>query len=268
MIAIFSFFFAAFVAIAATVAIEKFGGKLGGILGSIPTTIVPASIGMWLIQEKFEYSMCSVPVGMTVNACFLACWRYVPAYLENLSFWTKLGMMISISLTCWLLLAFGVLVFIQSLHEHIWLIGWGAFFTQITFGIFVCMGNPPAPKGKNKVSFQTLLIRGILAGIAIGVSIMIAKSGHPILAGISSVFPAIFLTTMISVWISQGESVQMGAVGPMMLGSSAVSLYALISLYFFPYLSWILGSFVAWILSVLICSCTSYLWLSEQKIKK
>lgn len=268
MIAICSFFFAAFVAIAATIAIEKFGGKLGGILGSIPTTIVPASIGMWFIQEQFEYSMCSVPVGMTVNACFLACWRYIPPYLENLSFWTKLGTMICISLMCWLLLAFGSLMIIQSFQDHIWWIGWSAFLIQITLGIIVCMGNPPAPKGKNNVGLQTLLLRGVLAGIAIGVSIIIAKSGHPILAGIASVFPAIFLTTMISVWISQGESVQLGAVGPMMLGSSAVSFYALICLYVFSNLSWMLGSFIAWILSILICSFPSFFWLSRQKIKK
>ena len=125
MIAIFSFFFAAFVAIAATVAIERFGGRLGGILGSIPTTIVPASIGMWFIQDQFEYSMCSVPVGMAVNACFLASWRYVPPYLENLSFWMKLGCMICISLTCWGLLAVGSFGIMETFQEHIWWIGWG-----------------------------------------------------------------------------------------------------------------------------------------------
>ena len=40
--------FAALVAIGATVAIERLGGRLGGVLGSIPTTIVPASLGFFL----------------------------------------------------------------------------------------------------------------------------------------------------------------------------------------------------------------------------
>ena len=35
------------VAILVTLAIERFGGRLGGILGTIPTTIVPASWGLW-----------------------------------------------------------------------------------------------------------------------------------------------------------------------------------------------------------------------------
>ena len=34
---------------------------------------------------------------------------------------------------------------------------------------------------------------------------------------------------MIALWLAQGEAVQAGAVGPMMLGSSAVAGYALLA---------------------------------------
>ena len=34
------------VAIGATVAVERFGGRLGGVLSALPTTIVPASLGL------------------------------------------------------------------------------------------------------------------------------------------------------------------------------------------------------------------------------
>ena len=47
---------------------------------------------------------------------------------------------------------------------------------------------------------------------------VIARLGGSIAAGVTAVFPAIFMTTMISLWLSQGEAVQVGAVGPMMLG--------------------------------------------------
>ena len=40
--------FAGLVAIAVTVAIERWGGVIGGILGTLPTTIIPAAIGMYL----------------------------------------------------------------------------------------------------------------------------------------------------------------------------------------------------------------------------
>ena len=62
--------FAALVAIGATVAIERFGGVVGGLLGSIPTTIIPASIGFWLTQNEvvgFQAALYTVPVGMMVK---------------------------------------------------------------------------------------------------------------------------------------------------------------------------------------------------------
>ena len=70
---------------------------------------------------------------------------------------------------------------------------------------------------------------------------------------------------MISVWISQGEVVQAGAVGPMMLGSSAVSLYALLSVMLFPLFSWMGGGLIAWLLSIILCSYTTFWWLSRRK---
>jgi hypothetical protein len=38
--------FAGLVAIGVTRAIEKFGGLIGGVLATLPTTVVPASIGV------------------------------------------------------------------------------------------------------------------------------------------------------------------------------------------------------------------------------
>ena len=40
--------FAGLVAIGVTLAIEKFGGRTGGLIGTMPSTIVPASIGFHL----------------------------------------------------------------------------------------------------------------------------------------------------------------------------------------------------------------------------
>ena len=56
----------------------------------------------------------------------------------------------------------------------------------------------------------------------------------PILAGLASVFPAIFLTTMVALWLAQGADVPTGAAGPMMLGGSSVAMYSLIAPWALP----------------------------------
>ena len=86
MNALFSGLFAGVVAVGATVALERFGGVLGGILATIPTTIVPASIGFWLNSdgEGFRAALYAVPLGMLLNAVFLHVWRWLPSKISHL----------------------------------------------------------------------------------------------------------------------------------------------------------------------------------------
>ena len=72
--------FAGIVATAVTVAIEKWGGLVGGLLGTVPSTIVPAGIGMYVAggEEVLVVSMSVVPLGMLLNALFLgARWSFL-----------------------------------------------------------------------------------------------------------------------------------------------------------------------------------------------
>ena len=69
---------AGIVATAVTVLIEKYGGVIGGILGTIPTTIIPASIGMASEggDDALIISLAIVPAGMLINAIFLSVWHF------------------------------------------------------------------------------------------------------------------------------------------------------------------------------------------------
>ena len=266
---IFSALFAAFVAILATISIERLGGKLGGLISSIPSTIVPASLGFWYSAPDlidFQASLMTVSLGMFVNALFLYSWRVIPPlFPETQSLWIRLGGMILISMLVWALGAFGLVHLLSWIQDiHLWGIGGGILL--VLFGVFACFNNPPAPKGSRQISFVVLLSRGLLAGVAIGFAVWLSGLGSPILAGMASVFPAIFLTTMVSVWLSQGAAVQGGAVGPMMLGSSSVSCYAILSAYLYPQMPLVWAVLIAWLGSVGLISLPA--WLFLQKLER
>ena len=92
---------AGLVAIAVTVAIEKFGGVIGGILGTVPTTIVPAAAFMWMAEPKsdaFDPAMGMIPVGMLLNAIFLWLWRVVPPRIPSWDFGKRLTIITTINL--------------------------------------------------------------------------------------------------------------------------------------------------------------------------
>ena len=255
-------------AIFATVCIERFGGKLGGLLGSLPTTIVPASLGFHshaANEVELSASLAVVPIGMLINAIFLYVWRILPPKLPGkFSLYSRLLTMSTSSLLIWAICAFA---FLQAMDfvasPHILWVGIAGQSILIAFGIWACKDGIPAPKGTRPVKAIVLLSRGLLAGLAVGFSAWISGLGYPILAGMASVFPAIFLTTMVSIWLSQGEAVQSGAVGPMMLGSSSVALYALLCIATFPVTGLWFGAIGAWLGSVLLISIPAWLWLKR-----
>ena len=109
---ILSAIFAGFVAVLVTVAIEKWGGIVGGVLGTLPTTIVPAAMGSMYVEagtDDLGTSMSLIPFWMLLNALFVASWVVYPRLKPNvglgemiivsLSFWSILAVLMTISLT-------------------------------------------------------------------------------------------------------------------------------------------------------------------------
>ena len=253
------------VAVGVTVAIERFGGVVGGLLGTIPTTIVPAAVGIWVASpnpDDLRGAMAMVPLGMAINALFLYTWRVLPPRLGGKG-WGALATTTAVGLGIWfgaaLLSVWGMQSYPPD-RDVLWVGVW-AQVALIAFGLWASRAHVPAPKGKRPVGLFTLLSRGLLAAAAIGFSTWLAALGSPLLAGVASVFPAIFMTTMVSLWLAQGRAVPLGAVGPMILGSGSVGVYALLAAWSLPLTGQVVGSAIAWGGSVVIVTGPAYVWL-------
>ena len=253
---------AGLVAIAVTVAIEKFGGLIGGILGTIPTTIVPAAAFIWLADPTnsvFQSAMGMVPVGMLLNAIFLWLWRAVPPLIPNWTFGKRLATITIANLSVWFT---GAAISVSLFSDEAPMtVGLAALLVGLILGLWITLEHRHAPRGQNRVGPVTLAMRGVAAATAIGVAVWFSQLGSPLLAGMASVFPAIFLTSMVALWISQGEDVPSGAVGPMMLGAMSVSFYALLATHTLPEYGVIVGSILTWFASIFAISVPAALWL-------
>jgi len=201
---------------------------------------------------------------MLVNAGFLYCWRLFPN-LFNAQGLKKLLVAVTLASLCiWAILAFSFVSLARSEMLPIQLLGFGAFALQVIAGTAMCWSKTPAPRGSQKVGASTLVMRGLLAGSAIYFSVWLANLGNPLLAGVASVFPAIFLTTMISVWLAQGKAVPMGAVGPIMLGSSSVSVFSLSAIWTLPWLGVAVGALTSWLLAIMVVSIPCWFFLRSR----
>ncbi len=262
---LFSAVLAGIVATAVTVAIEKWGGLVGGLLGTVPSTIVPAGIGIYLAggEDDFISSMMVVPLGMLLNALFLGAWLVLPRWFSNAShplLLTSIG-----ALAFWCVMGMGVWFLLQNTVA-------GTLLTEqelaavglvLLFFIAVWFNRrpQPTPKGTNAVSKTVLFARGSMAAAAIGVAVWMAGLGLPLLAGLASVFPAIFLTSMVALWLAQGPTVPQGAAGPMMLGGASVAVYANIAMWSLPAYGALGGSLLAWVGSVVGWSLPAFMVL-------
>ena len=261
---------AGIVATIVSVLVEKLGGIVGGVLASMPSTILAASIGMYLditsqydleddagwqqAYDSFEAAMFSSPVGCFVTALLVMSWQVIARWLRIASPVRKVVAMLLISVVFWLLLATAL----TTLMIHLDAIGvsrriTGSVILCLHFGIglaVVLTRYNPAPGGAKKPTWWILLLRGLAAAIAIFVSVLLAKFGGPYVGGVASMFPAIFLTTMVSLWILQGEKVVLGAASSMTLGLLSVPLYALLCSVTFFRLGLAFGVLVALVVSV------------------
>jgi len=264
--------FAGLVAIGVTLAIERWGGRAGGLIGTLPSTIVPAAIGIFqhaVSVDDFQAAMFITPAGMFVDVLFLLVWQQLPSRLPRTwSLSRRLTLMTVASLTVWFVVATLVISGVDQLRRAVpSLFGFAIIVTLsiVVAGILACRRLKPAPKGQRKVSMVTLIMRGVLAALAIGLAIALTRFVGPLIGGVMTTFPAIFLTTMIAVWLAQGEAVQAGAVGPMMLGSTSVATFALVGAHSLPALGLVLGSVVAWLAAACLATLPAWLWLQRQR---
>jgi hypothetical protein len=261
---------AGLVAILATVAIEKLGGRRGGVVGTLPTTIVPAALGFWwaaATTRDFQHAVYVVPAGMLVNGLFLWSWRVLPPRLPGWSLRRRLLAMLGASLAAWALLALLLLAATEAylragLPMALW--GWGFFLASVAIAVLACVRSGPAPAGSRAVGPLVLAGRGVLAASAIGLAVALATVAGPVIAGIVSIFPAIFVTAMVALWLAQGEAVPVGAVGPMMLGSTSVSAFALFAALLMPALGPGAGGAAAWLGAVLLVTVPAWLLLGAR----
>ena len=261
--------FAGLVAILVTVAIEKFGGFIGGVLGTVPSTIIPAAAGVYALEgdESLTASMSVVPIGMLINGVFLGVWIILPKYIASDRL--KLPITVVSSLLTWAILALLSLIIAREVT--------GGTISEMTLGmiglvllailaIMFNLSNRAAPKGLNKVPIIILSIRGIAAGLAIAACLVLAEIGLPFVAGLASAFPAIFLTSMVALWISQGPQVPQGAAAPMMLGGASVSVYALLAMWSLPSFGTFIGSIIAWFGAVGLWTIPAFLLLRKYRL--
>jgi len=252
---IIPFILSALVVIVVTIIAEKFGTKVGGIFGTLPSTLVIALIFI-AGNEGTQFASDAaavIPAELGINVMFLLIFAllvhrsFILAFIATFSMWGVLSSF---------LIIFNMdSILVSILIYFIAVIG--------AFLILEFWKNKPS-SGMVKVHYtaKKMAVRGVLAGFFIALAVSLSNIGS-IISGIFSVFPAILSSTMIITYREHGPDFAAGMAKSMLLGLSSVATYATLVHFLYPSQGIVIGTFFAYLISF---GVTILIFLFRQRI--
>jgi hypothetical protein len=241
---ILPFILSAFVVIFITVVAEKYGTKVGGILGTLPTTIIVAFIFIALNKgvDFASRSVAVVPAEMGINLWFLL--------VLIVLVYRSLTIALAISFIFWSALS-SILYYSNLTNIYISFI----IFTISVVAIFLILEKVIKIKSQGKVKVKytvpKILFRGVLTGFVITISVLLANIGE-VLSGIFSVFPVIITSTMVITYYEHGPDFAAGIAKSMVFGCWSVMSYAVVIHFLYPIYGITVGSIAGFFISLII----------------
>jgi uncharacterized membrane protein (GlpM family) len=250
------FILSALVVIAISLIAERYGTKTGGIIGTLPSTILVAYLFIAYNEgvNVASKSVAVVAAEMGVNVIFLL--------LFSLYAHRSLTRALAISFGSWTILS--ALLFLFNVDNIFISLGVFVLFFIIAFVSLEYIKKIPSVRiTPASHTLGHILLRGFFAGIVIAVAVFLSNLGA-VLSGIFSAFPVIFLSTMVISVREQGPTFAGGMAKAMIFGSPSVVCYA-VSIYFlYPTIGILSGTLCAFVLSFLL---TFLLFMVGKKLR-
>jgi len=235
-----SFFVAGIWITIATVISERFGSKVGGIMGNMPSNILVSLAFMaWTQTPEFAAEAAKmVPMGMAIDAIFLFVLVASMKKYGDKAF--------ALALFVWLLLAIPL-----GMSKYDDLIVGSIVFFIVTIGLFYILEKKldiqsVTKKSGKKYSAKELATRMVFAGGVVAASITIAAFLGPVWGGIFSIFPAVMISTMYLLTKSQGVDFARAAGKVMLLASLNIWVYAIGVYYTYPIYGIVWGTAISY----------------------
>lgn len=232
-----------------TLSAERFGSKIGGLIGGLPSTVVIALLFIGLTQSPQIAAQATtvMPFAQGLNGLFVLTFMLLIPY----GLWAGLlG-----ALLVWLIQS--TLLYLLDIGTFwVSLLGW--LILLVFCYLAVEKWIKVSSHGRIQVSYPAsqLVWRALFGGAVIAVAVLMGKLGGPLLGGIFGSFPAMFLTTLVITYQTGGTTFSR-SVGKSILISGLINvpLYEILIRFLYPALGLATGT----ILAILFSLGTGYL---------
>jgi hypothetical protein len=224
----------------ATLLAEKLGSKAGGAIANLPSTILISLVYVSIVRtpEYAAEAALAAPLGMAINTVFLFTYilmlRYhlVVAAMSALSVWFLLAWIVSQSAQITILYSLG-LYFVATLITF--------YLLEYVFSV------KSVGKQKRPFKWWIVAVRTIFAGSVVGTTVAISTFANSFWTGIFSTFPAVMLSSMTILTISQGPKFAQAVGKTMILASINIVIYAILVHLFYATIGVLWGTLLAFV---------------------
>ncbi|MGD0625197.1 MAG: DUF3147 family protein [Thermodesulfobacteriota bacterium] len=226
-----------------TVAAEKFGSKVGGFIGGLPSTVAITLFFIGFVQTPQLASEATniIPLVVGFNGLFLVTY----AVLARRGF--AMGFVGALSV--WFFLSFlAVILDVQSF--------WFSFsvFLILLIGSYSFLEKKLRLRSGGKVEVRItpsqIAFRALFSGSIVTAGVYLSKVGGIIWGGILSPFPAVFISTLVITWKSRGVEFSRMITKPLLIsGMVNTVVFAAAARYFYLLSGLVLGTILAYAIS-------------------
>jgi len=209
-----------------TVIAERYGSKVGGLVAGLPSTIL---LGLFFIAWTQSTRVAAeattvVPIVGGINCLFIV--AYI--ILVRINFWLAL----SGALAVWFVFASVLVVFrfnnfVFSVAGYICLLMVSFYFVEKKLQV------RSESSRKVKLTFTLMVMRGIISGFIVTIAVVLTRIGGPLLGGVFTMFPAMFLGTLLITYFSHGAGFSSAVMKASIFGAISVVIYGIAARYAF-----------------------------------
>ncbi|ETW99545.1 MAG: hypothetical protein ETSY1_14595 [Candidatus Entotheonella factor] len=228
-----------------TVLAQYLPQKTAGIILSLPITIGISLFFLWFIspQDEFIASFDIIPMGVSIVILFLVIYIYVAQLFKKRS----IGIFFSLSsiYISWLLFVISTV----SLGKPTLLSSFLAFFFIIAFCQWALFRLPfqPDQDHSHTPSTKEIIVRMVLAGSVVALSILTAKATSPFWGTFVGVtLPSVYPSYLAMLHYAHGPSFLIKVLRLMPTGSTTYIVYAFVVRETYPLLGPWIGTLIAY----------------------
>ncbi|MCP4601796.1 MAG: hypothetical protein GY847_14995 [Proteobacteria bacterium] len=239
-----------------TVAAEKYGSRLGGLFGGLPSTaaVTLLFIGITQSTNVAAEAAAVLPLAMVASGFFAI------VYLAFL----RRGFIIAYTaaLVCWF--GAGLVVVLAEVSYCVAIAIW--ITMTICFYVIVekLMNISSDRNVRVTYSILALALRAVFSGTVVAGAVLMGKFGGPLYGGVFAAFPAVFTSTFAIAYRTGGIEFSRAVAKSMIVSAMInVSVFAIAVKYLFPSVGLIVGSAAAFAIS-LLSGVLSHNWVTSR----